>query len=54
MDASLRIFLSQFVGAVAAALLPVIIVSFLSMPLILGGHPGEPRPASALAGQHMT
>ena len=54
MDASLRIFVSQFAGAVAAALLLVILVAFLAIPQALGGHPGEPRPAGVLAAQHMT
>ena len=54
MDASLRVFVSQFAGAVAAALLPVIVIAFLSMPLSLGGHPGEPRPADASSTQHIS
>lgn len=54
MDASLRLFISQFVGFVAAALIPVIVVAFLSIPFTLGGHPGEIRPAAAPVGQHMT
>jgi len=54
MDATLRVFVSQFAGAVAAALLPVIVVAFLSMPLSLGGHPGEPRPADAASTQHIS
>ncbi|MBL0121748.1 MAG: hypothetical protein IPP88_03130 [Betaproteobacteria bacterium] len=54
MDASLRVFVSQYVGAVVAALMLVFVVAFLSMPFTLGGHPGEARPASATAGQHMS
>jgi len=54
MDASLRTVISEFVGVVAAALLPVIVVAFLSIPFSLGGHPGEPRPAAAAALQHMS
>jgi hypothetical protein len=54
MDASLRIFVSQLAGVVFAALVPVILVAFLSIPFSLGGHPGEARPASALIGKHMT
>ena len=54
MDTSLRMFVSQFVGVVAAALVPVILVAFLAIPFNLGGHPGEPRPAEAPVGLHMT
>jgi hypothetical protein len=54
MVTPLRKFIRQFVGVVAAALVPVLIVAFLTMPFTLGGHPGEPRPAEALVGQHMT
>lgn len=54
MDTSLRLFISEFVGAAAAAALVVIAVAFLTIPYTLGGHPGEPRPAEALVGQHMT
>lgn len=54
MDASLRIFISQFVGVVIATLAPVILTAFLSFPFILGGHPGELRPADPMVVQHMT
>jgi hypothetical protein len=54
MVTPLRNFIRQFVGVVAAALVPVLIVAFLTIPFTLGGHPGEPRPAEALVGQHMT
>lgn len=54
MDSSLRLFVSQYLGVVAAALVPVILIAFLSIPYTLGGHPGDERPASVTAGQHMT
>jgi hypothetical protein len=54
MVTPLRKLIRQFVGVVAAALVPVLIVAFLTIPFTLGGHPGEPRPAEALVGQHMT
>lgn len=47
MDTSLRSFIGQFVGVVAAALVPVILLVFLSIPYSLGGHPGEPRTADS-------
>ncbi len=54
MGTSLRVLISQFVGVVVAALVPVILTAFLSMPFILGGHPGEIRSTDALLGQHMS
>lgn len=54
MDTSLRIFISQFVGAVAVASAPAILVAFLSIPFTLGGHPGEMRPTDVLVGLHLT
>lgn len=53
MDSSLRIFIRQFMGVVIAALVPVILVAFASMPFILGGHPGEERPADPLVGRYI-
>jgi len=39
-------FVRQFAGAVVAALTPVVLVAFLSVPFNLGGHPGEARTAA--------
>jgi len=50
----LRAFICQFVGVVAAALLPVALVAFLSIPFALGGHPGEAHPVDTTVGRHMT
>jgi hypothetical protein len=49
-----RTFIRQFVGVVAATLMAVAAVAFVSIPINLGGHPGDARPAEALVGQHMT
>ncbi|MEO8118567.1 MAG: hypothetical protein ABI606_04495 [Rhodoferax sp.] len=54
MNSSLRIFVSEFAGVVLATLVPVILTAFLSIPVTLGGHPGEPRTAQALTNTHMT
>jgi hypothetical protein len=48
---TLHPFIRQFVGVVIAALVPVILVAFLSIPFTLGGHPGEPRDGAAGFGQ---
>lgn len=54
MDSSLRLFISQYLGVVAATLAPVILMAFLSIPFSLGGHPGDERLAAGTATQHMT
>jgi hypothetical protein len=54
MNPYLSRFVRQFMGVVLAALLPVTMTAFLSIPYILGGHPGEPRTLDALADRHMT
>jgi hypothetical protein len=41
MDESLREFLKELAGAIAVALVPVILVAFMAIPFTLGGHPGE-------------
>jgi len=53
MDHALLAFIRQFTGVVAAALAPVVLVSFLSIPYTLAGHPGEAHGAPASA-RHMT
>lgn len=53
MHPELRHFLSRFLGTVALALAPVVFTAFVSMPLSLERHPGEPAVAG-LAARHMT
>ncbi len=53
MDASLRLFISQYLGVVIATLMQVILIAFLSIPFGLGGHPGDARPASTAAAWHL-
>lgn len=47
-------FVRQFAGAVVAALIPVVLVAFWSIPFNLGGHPGEARSAAMPTPTHMT
>lgn len=54
MHPVLNLFIRQYLGIVFAALLPVVMTAFLSIPLSLGGHPGEPRVADALVDPHMS
>lgn len=51
MHPELRHFVRQWLGIVALTLLPVILTSFVSLPMALQRHPGE---AVALHAQHMT
>ncbi len=43
MHPALKQFIIQYVAVIGAVLIPVIVVSFLSMPYTMGGHPGEAR-----------
>ena len=54
MHPALRLFTHQLTGVVIAALVPVLLTAFVSIPLNLGGHPGEARAALQLNSQHMT
>jgi hypothetical protein len=55
MDPSLAAFVRQFTGVVAAALAPVILAAFVSIPYTLGRHPGDAVVDPAQAAQrHMT
>lgn len=49
MHPSLRQFITQYVAVVAAALIPVIVIAFLSMPFNLSGHPGETRTSTPVS-----
>lgn len=53
MHPELRRFLARFIGTVIVTLIPVIFISFVSMPLSLHRHPGEPVPTDLLL-RHMT
>jgi len=54
MDPALRTFLSNYIGVVVSALLPVILTAFISVPWILGGHPGEAPDYTSVAYRHMS
>jgi hypothetical protein len=47
-------FLVQYVRVVVAAAMVVVVIAFLSIPVSLGEHPGEPRIAQAAGTRHMT
>jgi hypothetical protein len=54
MDMSLRHFVNEVAGAVAGALLLVIVVAFLSIPHHLRGNDGEAPGIGTSAGWHLT
>jgi hypothetical protein len=54
MNSSLFLFIRQLFGVLLAALVPVVLVAFFSIPYSLGGHPGEERTVAVSGRQHMT
>jgi len=54
MQQDLKNFLAQYLRVVLLALLPVVLTSFLAIPFVLGGHPGEPLARSGPSDLHMT
>lgn len=54
MHHDLREFISRFVGTVVMTLVPVVLIAFMSMPLSLGRHPGEPAADLGAPIAHMT
>lgn len=53
MHPTLKQFIIQYLAVIGAVLIPVIIVSFLSMPYTIGGHPGETR-STAVQAMHLS
>ena len=55
MDASLRKFVSEYLGVVVATLVAVAALAFLSIPFSLGGFPGDfGRVGTPSAAWHLT
>jgi hypothetical protein len=54
MNLFLRVFIRQLIFVALAALLPVVLVAFLSIPYSLGEHPGDERTVATAGAQHMT
>lgn len=54
MHPQLREFLKHYVGVVVITLAPVVLTTFMSIPMSLGGYPGEARTAQAEAQYHLT
>ena len=54
MHPTLLLFIRQYLWVVCGALVPVVITAFMSIPLSLGSHSGEPRTVDAMVDRHMT
>jgi hypothetical protein len=54
MTASNLPFFRQFAGVALAALVPVVLTAFISIPMSLGGNPGEMRATADTSARHMT
>ena len=54
MHPTLLLFIRQYLWVVCGALVPVVITAFMSSPLSLGSHPGEPRTVDAMVDRHMS
>ena len=54
MNADLSDLLAHLAGTVAVTPVPVMIIAFLSMPLSLGHHTGEPLLDANAPPAHMT
>lgn len=53
MNADLKIFVTSVLRVVLATVFVVMTIAFVSVPMELQGHPGEPFAATA-ADRHMT
>jgi hypothetical protein len=54
MNSTSSAFVRQLVGTVVAALIPVFLVAFVTIPFNLGHHPGEVRAVEVPAPIHLT
>jgi hypothetical protein len=54
MNTDLKQFVVSYLRVVLMALMPLAVTAFLTMPYILGGHPGEPLSRADRTEPHMT
>lgn len=54
MHPYLRTFIRQYLAVVAGALVPVVLTTFLSIPMNLGILPGDQQTASVAVERHLT
>lgn len=54
MHPALRLFVRQYLAVVGATLAPVVLATFIAVPLSLGAYPGEPPQAQMAVERHLT
>lgn len=54
MHPTLRHFVRQYLFVVLAAVIPVVLTTFISMPMSLGGHPGEIHDIAMSVDRHLS
>jgi len=54
MHKDLKEFVQGYSRVVIMALIPIVMTAFLSVPYMLGGHPGDVRTVASAADFHMT
>jgi hypothetical protein len=54
MHPTLCHFIRQYLFVMVAALLPVVLTTFISMPISFGGHPGEIRNIAMSVDRHLS
>jgi hypothetical protein len=54
MNQDLQSFAAQWVRIAVMALVPVVFTAFISIPMSLGGHPGEGQVRVVSGDGHMT
>lgn len=54
MHPSLRHFIRQYLFVMVMAVIPVVLTTFISMPMNLGGHPGEMRNIAMSVDRHLS
>jgi hypothetical protein len=54
MNTDLKQFVVTYLRVVALALMPLAVTAFLTMPYILGGHPGELQTRADQTNVHMS
>ena len=54
MNPDLRSFAAQWIRIAVMALVPVVLTAFISIPMSLGGHPGEGQARVVSGDGHMT
>ncbi len=54
MNRDLVDFAVQWIRVATMTMIPVVLTTFLTLPMSLGRYPGEPLPVAAYADRHMT